>query len=471
MLNRPISSDTDVETAPATKKIAEFVCSVEVDEVARTSALRAIVDTVAVTAAGGVEPAVQTFVRSFTPHSDAGVPSLWTSACYRPDDAALIYGMASHILDYDDVSMLATCHPSVPVLSACLCALPWREISGRDLADAFSVGTEVMIRHGQAMGFRHYELGFHATATLGVIGAAAAVARLRRLDPMQTTHALAIAASLSSGLRKNFGSMVKSLHVGLAASNGLKAADWAGAGITGAAEVFDHDGFLQAFSGGETDVMSADVIFGRPFVIAEPGFEQKRYPCCYMLHKMIEATLSLVREAGVGLSDVRSARVETPRGGTKPLIHPFPKTGLNALFSAPYAVVASLLDGRIDLKSFTNDAVLRAEVQSRLHDIEVVEIGDTLTDGDDVGGAPVTVTLKLRDGNSLCRTIHLSPGSQQDPLTTSQLEAKWTDCLRRANPAVSDAVSGRLFAQGLDLAAAPRISDWLLDLRSAVAPR
>jgi len=290
-----------------------------------------------------------------------------------------------------------------------------------------------------------------------------------RLDAATTAHALAIAASLASGLRKNFGSMVKSLHVGLAASNGLKAARWAAAGIEGAAEAFEQDGFLKAFSGGEAERWPADLALGAPFVLSEPGFEQKRYPCCYMLHKMIEATLGLVREARVGLTDVASARVDMPAGGTKPLIHPFPRSGLNALFSAPYAVTASLADGRVDLKSFTDAAVLRPEIQSRLRDVAVVEATGMSLQGADVGGAPVTVTLTLRDGARREKTILASPGSMQDPLTPEQLGAKWIDCLQRAAPGIDRGLAARLFGQGSDLAGQEQAGDWLFALRNAVA--
>lgn len=274
-------------------------------------AQRAILDTLAVTMAGGSDDAVHRLEASLDamdtgPAWTAAFRSPWTGRHYASFDAALLLGMASHMYDYDDVSMLAVCHPSAPILSALLAAESGLArtggTSGLDFVTAFCVGTEVLIRLGQAMGFRHYELGFHATATLGAVGAASAVARLVRLDAARTRHALAIAASMASGLRKNFGSMVKPLHVGLAASSGLRAVRMAQAGIEGAAEVFEAGGYLRAFSGGETDRFPiGKLLFGQPFALAQPGFEQKRYPCCYMMHKMIEATLLLQQGSGCTL--------------------------------------------------------------------------------------------------------------------------------------------------------------------------
>ena len=203
--------------------------------------------------------------------------------------------------------------------------------------------------------------------------------------------------------------------------------------------------------------------------MVEPGFEQKRYPCCYMLHRMIQATLTLVREKGVGLADVTSARVDMPQGGTKPLIHPYPKSGLNALFSAPYAILASLADGRIDLRSFDEKAVLRLEIQSRLHDVTVVESATPLPPGVTIGDAPVTVTLTLKDGSLLARTITASPGSKDDPLTLPQLKTKWMACLERGAPHLNEEAAGLCFERGLDLCGLSRFGDWFSQLLKSAA--
>ena len=462
---RPPVQDTN-----ATDRLVAFVCDTRPDTTVRTDAVRAILDTLAVTFAGRVEEPVRrlqaTLDRAEGPRA---VPSLWSGESHSAGDAALLLGIASHILDYDDVSMLSVCHPSAPILSALLCAAPPDRMSGADFVDAFAIGTEVLIRLGQAMGFRHYALGFHATGTLGAVGAAAACARLLRLDRTQTAHAISIAASMSSGLQKNFGSMVKSLHVGIAAANGLRAARLAQGGIEGSHDAIDGRGFLFAFSGGETDAWRSTLRLGEPFAMVEPSFEQKRYPCCYMLHRMIQATLTLVREKSVALADVAGARVDMPPGGTNPLIHPFPKSGLNALFSAPYAVLASLADGRIDLRSFDDAAVLRPEIQSRLRDVSVVEATAPLPQGITIGDAPVTVTLTLRSGASIAHTITASPGSKDDPLTPAQLKAKWMDCLGRGLPQLCAEAAAAGFEQGLDLCSVPRVEDWLSPLRPAAA--
>jgi 2-methylcitrate dehydratase PrpD len=453
----------------ATARLAAFAAHGQIDEATLKAAVPIVLDTLAVTIAGGAEPAVKRLAETLEPSSsNAAIPSFWGPSRLRPDDAALLIGMASHVLDYDDVSMLTVCHPSAPILSALLAAAPHETTSGRDLLTAFVVGTETLIRLGQAMGFRHYALGFHATATLGTIGAAAACARAMGLDEARTRHALAIAASMASGLRKNFGSSVKSLHVGIAASNGLKAARLAAAGLGGAEEAFEEEGFLHAFSGGKTDAWPDELKLGEPCAIVAPGFEQKRYPCCYLLHKMIEGALALRRQHGLNLDDMASARVDMPQGGTKPLIHPRPRTGLNALFSGPYAICASLADGQIDLASFTDAAVLRPEIQARFGDVEVIESGAASEHGGDIGAAPVTVTVRTRSGESFSRTVLASPGSLQDPLTLEQSAAKWADCLQRARPGLDPGRMAQLHAAGSTILSARQIGPWLADVAEAV---
>ncbi len=188
-----------------------------------------------------------------------------------------------------------------------------------------------------------------------------------------------------------------------------------------------------------------------------------------MLHKIIEATLSLRKEAGITLGDLGSALVRMPNGATKPLIHPRPTSGLSALFSAPYAVVAGLADGRIDLMSFTDAAVQRPEIQSRLPDVTVVEDASAPKQGAEVGAAPVTVTLSLAAGGELSRTVVASPGSRQDPLTEAQLRAKWADCLRRSRPGLAAATLEGLFDEGRSIAEAASIDGWLGRLTGALA--
>ncbi len=451
--------------------LARFAAETPVDPAARAAAADAIVDTLAVMIAGGREPAVMALASTLAEVAagSGAVPSLWSEAAYRAEDAALLFGMASHVLDYDDVSMLAICHPSAPVVTALLCAAPWEALPGDRLCDALAIGTEVMIRLGETIGFRHYELGFHATATLGVFGATAAVARLRGFSVEQTVNAFAIAASLSSGLRINFGSMIKSLHVGIAAANALRAVAWCAGGIAATTtDVFSVNGFLGAFAGGDSANTTLSAALGRPFVIASPGFERKRFPCCYMLHKMIAGSLALAREHDLSVDQIRHATVQMPVGGTRPLNHPAPNTGMQAMFSGPYAVLAAIHDRRIGFASFTDAAVARPALRARLADVAVIEVGNQTLTARAVEAAPVTVTLTLRDGRELEHRVDVTPGSAADPMSPSELAEKWQDCLTRAAPALAAADASTLLNGRECLADATPIASWLHAIAGAI---
>src|SRR5687767_5245495 len=167
------------------------------------------------------------------------------------EDAAFANGTAAHALDYDDVQASLSGHPSAPILCPTLAVAERAGASGQALVTAFVVGVEVEAKLGRALNPAHYEVGWHATATCGVFGAAAATAKLLGLSAERTAHALAIAASMASGIKANFGTDCKPLHVGHASRCGVEAALLAQAGFTGNPEALEHaDGFGSTHGGG-----------------------------------------------------------------------------------------------------------------------------------------------------------------------------------------------------------------------------
>lgn len=452
---------------PLSESIAAFICDTgpaSLSPVVRERAVHAILDTIAVSVAGGAEEPVKALERSLDPAAAQGACRVpWSRASYRPDDAALLWGMASHVLDYDDVCMPGgPTHPSAPGVAVLLSMVDAGLVrpSGEELLRAYCVGSEVLVRLGQAMGVVPYELGFHATATFGTVGAAATASCLLRLDQRTTRNALAIACSMAGGLRKNFGSMIKPLHVGLAAANGLRAARMAAAGVQGSPEPLEEGGFFKAFSGGRMNRSPDAMQFGKPFMIEQEGFSQKRYPCCYGMHRIIAGMLSLRRESGCTLDDVVRMHVRVPDGGTMPLIHDRPSTGLHAKFSAPFAAVAPLLDGKVDLASFEDAAVLRPVLQRRLADVQVVEDDTPSIATSDLDG-PVTVSLSLRDGRLLQQRVVVGPGSTADPLDLSERQAKWMDCFRHGAGNAHLHTAARLFAAGSELETMAQSAEWV----------
>jgi len=403
------------------------------------------------------------------PEPAGGLPVLWSGASYRRDDWALLTGFASHLLDFDDVSMRAICHPTGPVLSAALAAMDWDTTGGDELCDAVAVGTEVMVRVGEAAGLRPYALGFHATSVFGIFGAAAAAARLSGLDKAQTQNALAISASLAGGLRINFGSMTKSLHVGQAAANGLRAATWSKAGVSGSsADIFGPAGVFSTLSGGEVSGWDPSVALGLPFVIEQPGFERKRFPCCYLLHRMVAAAIRLSVDHDLHLEDIDVIDVVTPPGGTLPLIYPRPTTGREAQFSGPYAVLAAIRDRRFDFTSISDGAVNRQDIQARLGDVVLIEAGNEALSPLELGQAPVTVTVRLKNGRAVSWSQNVAPGSSDDPFDQASMAAKWGECLLHVQPTLPAAQAQALFDTSQTLSSSDPIGPWLLSIRDAI---
>src|SRR5262249_55157352 len=201
----------------------------------------------------------------------------------------------------------------------------------------------------------HYTRGWHATATVGVLGGVAAAGHLLGLDQLTIQQALGIAASMASGSRQNFGTMTKPLHAGLAARDAVLATELAANGFT--ADPHELDGPLGYFAmygvaPRPDDVMTA---LERPRVLLDHGLNVKKYPCCYGTHRMADAALSL-RAAGLSADAVRTIEVSVEPDGMGAIIHHRPKKGLQGKFSGEYVVAACLLDGAVRLSSFTDSA-------------------------------------------------------------------------------------------------------------------
>jgi len=277
-------------------ELAEFVAGTEFESLppeAVTQAKRAILDTLGVALAGCREegPAI---VAEQARRTGGAQEAMVLGRPFRAPaaEAALVNGTSAHALDFDDVNFSMRGHPSAPLLPAVLATADAAGASGARLLLAFVLGVEVEAKLGRLMGGRHYALGWHPTSTLGPLGAAAACAKLLGLDAERTQAALGIAASMASGVRANFGTMTKPLHVGLAARNGVQVAALAAARFTASDEALDaDDGFVSAFlAEPPRDDRHLDGL-GQPYDIVSPGLGQKLYPCCYVTHRAIDAAI------------------------------------------------------------------------------------------------------------------------------------------------------------------------------------
>jgi 2-methylcitrate dehydratase PrpD len=393
----------------------------------------AIIDTVGVILAGVDEPVTR--IAAGIVAEDGGAPvasQLGNALRTSPGAAALLNGISGHALDYDDVSVSLTGHPSVVVLPAALAAAELAGATGAALLEAYVTGVEVMAKLGMAIGPAHYRAGWHATATMGTLGAAAAAARLLGLDAGRTAQALAIAVSQSSGSRRNFGTMTKPYHAGHAARSGLEAARLAAAGMTADETAIEAPAglfALLAYGEGRPDAVAASL--GRPFDLAAPGLSVKKYPCCFATHRAADAVLDLRAEHGFAADGVEAVTVIVPAGGVAPLIHDRPTTGLEAKFSMQYVVAAALLDGHVGLDAFADAAVRRPRAQAMLPRVAVVEDPSIPGGANPIEGGFVDVEIELREAATLTRRVAHPRGSGEDPLRPDELATKFHDCAAR----------------------------------------
>ncbi len=306
-------------------------------------------------------------------------------------------------------------HPSVPLLPAVLALGEKLDSSGSEVIDAFVLGFEVECKLGRVIGAPHYALGWHATSTLGTLGAAAACARLLRLDADQTQTALGIAASLASGVRQNFGTMTKPLHAGWAAHNGVIAATLAGRGFTAdSAALEGESGLLSAASGDARLNSRALSRLGDPWEIVSPGIGVKLYPCCYATHRAIDAALEIVASDGPHHSNIESVEVTVSRGTLMPLQKPLPATGLEGKFSMEYCIAAALADGRVGLATFTDDAVRRPDLRKLMKRVVVRE--ERRAGAFPIGGRAL-VSVDTSGKVNHARVVETPKGDPQNPLS------------------------------------------------------
>lgn len=466
-----------------TRTLAEYVVKTGyADQPAEavTQAKRAVLDTLGVMLAGSAEPCARIAAEVVAGEEGKPVATVIGQGFAAPArGAALVNGTAAHALDYDDVTTSMRGHPSPPLLPAVLAAGEETNAAGQDLITAYLIGFEVQCKVGRGLGESHYPHGWHATSTLGTLGATVAAAKLYGLDVERTRMALGIAASLAAGSRQNFGTMTKPLHPGVAAQSGILAAQLAARGYTADESIIETPlGFLNLFSPAK-DAQPEKVLpeLGNPLDITAVGIGVKKYPCCYGTHNALDAILDLRAQHGFTADQVDWITVTIPRGAEQPLlkprpsngyasadgregppvaygplIHPRPTTGLEGKFSMQYCMAAAVLDGSPVLDTFVDTAVQRPAAQTLLRRVEFLQTGEPVPATR--GYAEVAVTLK--NGSVLRQRSDQPRGGPEKPLSWDELAAKYRDCAARV---IGGEATERSLAQIAELERLPATAD------------
>src|ERR1700747_2719059 len=411
------------------------------DHVARCG--RALADTMAVAIAAPNEPAVRSacgYVETLTPPlaEEQGtrpdrLASLWGRGQQSTvEGAALFNGIAAHALDFDDASSPMSGHPSI-VLFPCLIALAEaRHIEGIRVASAYVVGFEICCTLGRALDLTHYSRGWHMTATMGTIGAAAACGHLLKLDAERITHAIGLALAQTAGTRENFGTDAKSFQAGQLNAAAIRATLLAERGFTASLHALDgRAGFTRLYSGGEDIAPGLATLGSLPLEIDGGGIEVKKYPACYGIHRPLDGLFDLMAERSFALEDVERIDIETSYGALAPLVRHPPRNGIEGKFSMEYTIAAAVADRGIRLSSYSDEAVARRSIAPYLGRIAAREVTATMTP------RWASIAIVFTNGRIRKRRIDALKGSPQLPLSDEELLAKESNCMswgRSASP-------------------------------------
>ena len=362
--------------------------------------------------AGSREPLTEILAAEVDP-GDATL--IGRDATASMSSAALVNGAASHALDYDDTHLVMSGHPSVPVVPALLALAERERSSGAAFLRAFVAGVETECRVGALLNPSHYARGFHATATVGTFGAAAACCHLLGVSQDRWSHAFGIAGTQAAGLKSVFGTMSKPLHAGTASRNGLLAATLAARGFTSDVDILDSaQGFADTHADG-TDGSAIDRYEDR-WLVRETVF--KYHAACYLTHSAIEATLRL------GASSADAIEVAVPRGHLAVCNIAEPTTGLEGKFSLRATVAMAMLgDDTADPAAYTDERMASPELVA-LRDKVTIVTDDSLIPT----GARVTI-----DGRS--ETVDVGRPASDLEEQWDKLAAKFT---RLATPVVGE---------------------------------
>ncbi|WP_162915011.1 MmgE/PrpD family protein [Desertibaculum subflavum] len=433
-----------VHDRAVTREIVERALAIRTDAVpvdVRQVAKQCILDWFAVSLAGAEEPLARMLLDQAAEdggHAQAGIVGHRLRVSTR--QAALINGSISHALDYDDVNFAMGGHPTVAALPGALALAEARKLSGDALLAAFIAGYETLCRVGRLVAPGHYSRGFHATATVGSFGSAAACAHILGLDAEATARALGIAGTQAAGLKSQFGTMCKPLHAGKAAENGLVGAQLAARGFTSRLDILEC---VQGFA----DTQSPD--FNPEAALEQPrmGWHVranlfKYHAACYLTHAPMDAARALRVEHGLKPSDLRKVTVRIDSGADKVCNIQAPRTGLEAKFSLRLTTAMALAGTDTAAPGTYNDTTAADRELVQLRERVQIELVN------DWPHSQADVVLELNDGRRLEKTCDTGIPAADVAFQGDRVRAKF---MSLAAPALGQAGAERLAAAVEDI--------------------
>lgn len=417
------------------EKIAQFIQDIsytKLPAIAINSVKKSFLDTLGITLAGTNEDASM-IITEYAKENQGKAVCTVIGANFKTSavDAALVNGTILHSLDFDDTGAFTQGHPSAPIFPVILAIAEENQNSGREIIEAYTIGVEIQSRLSQGMPMLHLR-GWHPTSVFGAIAAAGVASKLLKLNVNKTINALSIAGSMSSGLVKNFGTMTKPLHAGRAASNGILAAKLAYKGFSGSEKLFDNESsFQKSFWGNNSEQLKESIEnIGKPFRVASPGINIKKYPACSLTHRAIDAVLYIMSNHEISVKNIKLIECFVTPRAVSVLFYTKPKTKLEAKFSMQFVLAATVFFGELNLSHFSDEVVKHpklVELMSRIY----IKVHNDWKDGDDKRADKVVI--KLTDHRCLSKEIAIPKGNVKNPISEEELIKKFTDCTKSLN--------------------------------------
>lgn len=431
-----------------TARLSSYVASLKAEDIPAPVFQHArlmLADTIGVGLAGTQENASRTVMTAL--RRENGSCAIWgTPATASASAAALINGVLAHALDFDDNNMSMIGHSSAPVVPAILALADEGEFSLTDVVVAYIAGVQVESALGRIATLEHNARGWHTTSTLGTFGAAAACARLKSLDATRTADALGIAATFASGLKHNFGTATKPVHAGMAARNGLLAAELAAAGLDANPHAVDGpQGFLSLYAGRGQGEHKLPGDYFDQFEILQSF--PKIYPTCSMVHQLLDIAIDGLASQQIQASQISEVVCSVSYHAAAIMNHPQPRTPSECRFSIEYCVAVALCHGAVTNEHFTESAIGDPLVRDMMSKISVVVPPDqadkeTFEEAYLKGAAKSWLEVRQSDGSAFKDGAALQKGHPGNPVVPSDIRAKFMIC---ATTAISEPAAQELW--------------------------
>ena len=421
-----------------TKYVAKFIYENKYKNIPKNVielAKKHILDGFGLALSGSVARTGEYLFKHIKKNSAKGKATVIGSSMKLPSQfAALANGVGIHSDDYDDTQLAVAkdrvygllTHPTAPCLPSALAEGEIHKINGKDFLNAYLIGVDVECKISEAMSPRHYQHGFHSTATCGTFASAAAASKIRKYSFDKTLRSIGIAASLSAGLRENFGTMTKPLHAGRAAESGIIACDLSDYGWSSTDKILESPrGFFQAHGGGY-DIKAIKGKLGRPWTFSKPGISIKPHPCGSLTHPGMTKMLELIKKYNIMSDQVLKVDVGTNHNMQNALIHHRPTNEFQAKFSMEYSMAILLIEKRAYIPEYQYKRINKSDVQKMLRKVNFYKNKTAEAAGYDK--MTTLIDIYLKNGKKISGRGDFGKGSPAIPMTYDEVADKFLGC-------------------------------------------